>query len=104
MGRGDTSYEDEGKHREPSELSAAFCDCHALQASFAANRNAINQSHNWLALPVVHLSKLLEKIRTKKRLAKMAREARHFVDEAVFGAYFFEQFGQMDNWKCKPVV
>ena len=38
---------------------------------------------NWLALPVVHLSKLLEKIRTKKRPAKMAREARHFVDEAV---------------------
>ena len=25
-----------------------------------------------------------------------------FVDEAFFGAYFFEQFGQMDNWKRKP--
>ena len=32
----------------------------------------------------------------------MAREARHFVDEVVFGAHLFEQFGQPDNWKCKP--
>ena len=38
----------------------------------------------WLAFPVVRLSKLLEKVQTKKgRINKMAREARHFVDEAV---------------------
>ena len=50
--------------------------------------------------PVVQIAR---KNTHQKRPAKMAREARHFVDEAVFGAYFFEQFGQMDNWKCKSV-
>ena len=48
----------------------------------------VASGYYWLAVPVVRLSKLLEKIRTKKRLVKMTREARHFVDEAALVRIF----------------